>query len=304
MLSAIAHAQFVVSTTVPGIAVADAYGVPARFVGRANDGGVDFELLDYLIGTGRPRTAIADDVDSAVALGGHEAPNLDLEELLAAFPWDLWTATTQPLPTSRPFSPSQLAVDLWRSRVSGGADVVELSRDFADLAEGALDARDPSTATAQTLRDVRSLVLPDVPRPDFTERVRDLVLAIDGNADVSALAAMVGAGGPTESARLLAWRELGDTSLVTLEVSLIRAVGSATEAVLEVGGTSVVVEPILLFAVNHGQTVLELNILLTHADLGMTDEVLLRILDEDGERVIAVSTDALRQGNEERMVNA
>jgi hypothetical protein len=91
---------------------------------------------------------------------------------------------------------------------------------------------------------------------------------------------------------------------VTLEVSLIRAVGSATEAVLEVGGASVVAEPILLFAVNHGQTVLELNILLTHGGLGAADEVLLRIFDEDGERVIAVAVDAPSRRNEERMVNA
>lgn len=303
MLSAIAHAQFVVGSSVPAIAVADAYGVPARFVGSADDG-VDFELLDYLIGSGRPRTVIADDVDSAVALGGHEPPSLDLNELHAAFPWDLWTATAQPRPTSRSFSPSEVAVDLWRSRVSGGADVVELSRQFSDLAVGALDARDPSIATAQTLRDVRSLVLPDLRRPELTERVRDLVLAIDGNADVAALAAMVGAGGPTESARVLAWRELGDTSLVTLEVSLIRAVGSTTEAVLEVGGTSVVTEPVLLFAVNHGQTVLELNILLTRGGLGPADEVLLRILDEHGERVIPVAAVAPSRDNEERMVNA
>ncbi len=87
-LSAIAHAEFVIGSSLHAIAIADAYGVPARIV--ASDTEPAFKYVDYLLGSGRYQTVMAKGVMEALDLGGHESAQTDNAALLEAFPWDLW----------------------------------------------------------------------------------------------------------------------------------------------------------------------------------------------------------------------
>ncbi|WP_251150055.1 polysaccharide pyruvyl transferase family protein [Cellulosimicrobium sp. Marseille-Q4280] len=87
-LGAIAASELVVGSSLHGVVIADALGVPARFVRSATE--PEFKYRDYLSGTGRSGTAIADSVDEALAMGPHPAPCWDRDALLRAFPAGLW----------------------------------------------------------------------------------------------------------------------------------------------------------------------------------------------------------------------
>lgn len=93
VLRAIAGSGFVVGSSLHAIAIADALGIPARFVRSEAEGVLKYR--DYLAGTGRPLERIAPDLDSALDLGGHAPAEVDLEALLSAFPHDLWGSVPQ-----------------------------------------------------------------------------------------------------------------------------------------------------------------------------------------------------------------
>ncbi|WP_229828816.1 polysaccharide pyruvyl transferase family protein [Flavimobilis marinus] len=80
--------EIVVGSSLHAIVVADAFGVPARFCASASEPA--FKYLDYLEGTGRAGTEIARSVDEALEMGGHSAPDVDLDALESAFPWGLF----------------------------------------------------------------------------------------------------------------------------------------------------------------------------------------------------------------------
>ncbi len=88
VLRSIAESGFVVGSSLHAIVIADALGIPARFVASAAEG--VFKYRDYLAGTGRPLAKISADIDEALVLGGHAPPEVDLDAMLAAFPRDLW----------------------------------------------------------------------------------------------------------------------------------------------------------------------------------------------------------------------
>lgn len=100
VLRLIAESEFVVGSSLHAIVVADALGIPARFASSPVEGG--WKYRDYLAGSGRPLTVIAEDIDHASRLGGHEPINVDLERLRGAFPQDLWGAeASAPAPAFR-----------------------------------------------------------------------------------------------------------------------------------------------------------------------------------------------------------
>jgi pyruvyltransferase len=88
VLAAIASARFVVGSSLHGVIVAESFGIPARLVRSSTE--PRFKYEDYYRGTGRDAFEIADDVDTALAMGGEPLPAWDAEPLLAAFPRDLW----------------------------------------------------------------------------------------------------------------------------------------------------------------------------------------------------------------------
>ena len=89
-LRRIVRSRLVVGSSLHAIILADAFGVPARIVRSERED--PFKYLDYLEGTGRHDVVIADDVPTAIALGGHEELVWDPRQLLSAFPRDLWAA--------------------------------------------------------------------------------------------------------------------------------------------------------------------------------------------------------------------
>lgn len=93
ILGAIAKARFVVGSSLHGIIVAESLGIPARAVRSATE--PEFKYQDYYLGTGRESIEIAEDIETAIAMGGAPMPGWDPQALLKAFPSDLWQ-------TSRP----------------------------------------------------------------------------------------------------------------------------------------------------------------------------------------------------------
>jgi hypothetical protein len=202
------------------------------------------------------------------------------------------------------FSAAPSVLARWQERVTQGLDVARLVTQLSDDAQRVLGGKAASDAEIELLLGLRRLVLPDVPRNQFDRPVRDLLYAIDHGASGTAVRALVERG-PGDTARLVAWRDLGQQSLVSVDVSLSRAVGPVTRMVLELSGrTAAVVQDIRLFEVNHDQTELNLHVLLPFTGLGETDELVVRIIDEDGERVVEVDTGAVVTRRARQEVNA
>jgi len=86
----ILKAELVVSSSLHGIIIAEAYGIPARYL-RLSDTEHLFKYNDYMLGTGRKEIEPAGSVEEALEMGGMPPPVFDADALLAAFPLDLWS---------------------------------------------------------------------------------------------------------------------------------------------------------------------------------------------------------------------
>lgn len=86
----ILDSQLVVGSSLHGIVVAEAYGIPARLIVSSQE--PEFKYRDYYLGTGRSSCSFAGDVAEAIALGGERPPAWDAAGLLGSFPTDLWRA--------------------------------------------------------------------------------------------------------------------------------------------------------------------------------------------------------------------
>lgn len=84
----IAASDFVVGSSLHGVIVAEALGIPARFVASAVE--PEWKYVDYYEGSGRTGLQLADSVDDAVRKGPQEALIWSAQELLDAFPIELW----------------------------------------------------------------------------------------------------------------------------------------------------------------------------------------------------------------------
>ena len=83
------ESQFVISSSLYAIAVAEAWGIPARLLRIKNDESM-FKYDDYYLGTGRPHFQYATSIDEALRMGGEVPIKCDLEKLYHAFPFELW----------------------------------------------------------------------------------------------------------------------------------------------------------------------------------------------------------------------
>lgn len=85
------EAELIVSSSLHGVIIAEAYGVPAVYLDSGN-GENRFKYDDYYRGTGRETWHFGSTVDECLALGGNA--EFDVEAvgrgLLDAFPYDLW----------------------------------------------------------------------------------------------------------------------------------------------------------------------------------------------------------------------
>lgn len=88
----ILQAKLVISSSLHGVILAEAYGIPSVFL---NWGNVEpaFKYDDYYLGTGRSQYHFGHDIEECLALGGNA--NFDLatiqQGLVGAFPYDLWS---------------------------------------------------------------------------------------------------------------------------------------------------------------------------------------------------------------------
>jgi pyruvyltransferase len=88
VISQIVRSKLVVATSLHGIVMAEAYGIPARLVRSEAEPMIKYQ--DYYEGTGRPNFVVAESIDEAVALGGEAPATWDKTAMLNAFPSDLW----------------------------------------------------------------------------------------------------------------------------------------------------------------------------------------------------------------------
>ncbi len=88
-LEVIASSSFVASSSLHGVIIADALGVPVRIMRSKAE--PEFKYRDYFEGTGRKLPTLATDSKHALELGPHDALNWDHNALMSAFPLDLWT---------------------------------------------------------------------------------------------------------------------------------------------------------------------------------------------------------------------
>lgn len=83
----ILKAKFVISGSLHGIIVAEAFGIPARLL-RITEKENIFKYQDYYCGTGRSNFRIAYSLEEAIKMGGEQKPIIDLKLLLESFPYD------------------------------------------------------------------------------------------------------------------------------------------------------------------------------------------------------------------------
>ena len=88
VLRRIAESEMVVSSSLHGLFLAEAFGVPARLLrSRAEP---EFKYLDYAQGTGRDNIPAHDSVHAALEAPDHAPPIFDPMRMIGAFPTELF----------------------------------------------------------------------------------------------------------------------------------------------------------------------------------------------------------------------
>ena len=85
----ILRAKLVVASSLHAIVVAEAFGIPARYVRFSGSENL-FKYEDYVLGTGRDRLEPAASIGEACEMGGMPPIRFDARRLIDAFPLDLW----------------------------------------------------------------------------------------------------------------------------------------------------------------------------------------------------------------------
>ncbi len=89
VIEKILNSDFVISGSLHGLIIAEAYGIPARYL-RLSEKEPLFKYLDYYLSTGRSEVRYASSVEEALKMGGEEAIEFDPEPLYDAFPFEFW----------------------------------------------------------------------------------------------------------------------------------------------------------------------------------------------------------------------
>lgn len=90
VLAEIVSSKLVIASSLHGVILAEAYGVPAVLLMPDGHGEHVFKYRDYYSGTGRLEFPIAESVAEALKIGRAEAPDFDGDNLLKAFPLDFY----------------------------------------------------------------------------------------------------------------------------------------------------------------------------------------------------------------------
>lgn len=89
VIAKIVDSEYVISSSLHGIVIAEAYGIPARYL-NVTDNEPLFKYEDYYQGTGRPDFEYATSVQEALEMGGERPFECDLNLLYEAFPKEFW----------------------------------------------------------------------------------------------------------------------------------------------------------------------------------------------------------------------
>jgi pyruvyltransferase len=89
VLEQILDSRFVISSSLHGIVVAEAYGIPARLL-RITENEPLFKFQDYYFGTNRPYFQFANSIEEALQMGGELPFQCNLKRLYESFPFELW----------------------------------------------------------------------------------------------------------------------------------------------------------------------------------------------------------------------
>ena len=84
----ITRCQLVIASSLHGLATAEAFGIPARYV-RLTEHEAELKYYDYYNGTGR-RLVCSTSIEAALQDGGTPFDGYDPAPLMRAFPYDLW----------------------------------------------------------------------------------------------------------------------------------------------------------------------------------------------------------------------
>jgi pyruvyltransferase len=85
----ISEAGHVISTSLHGLVVADAFGVPCTYL-RLSEEEKLFKYEDYVLGVGRKRLRVTYSREEAIRATPLDPPAPDIAKLKASFPYDLW----------------------------------------------------------------------------------------------------------------------------------------------------------------------------------------------------------------------
>ncbi len=97
IISKIVDSKFVISSSLHGVIVAEAFGIPARLL-RVSETEPLFKFQDYYAGSGRDRFEYAASIEEALQMGGELPIKCDLQALYNAFPFDYWPNATYTKP--------------------------------------------------------------------------------------------------------------------------------------------------------------------------------------------------------------
>ncbi len=89
VIEKILDSEFVISSSLHGIIVAEAYGIPARYV-RLSEKEPLFKYQDYYFATGRTDFNFATSIEEAIEMMGEPSIQFDPERLYNAFPFEFW----------------------------------------------------------------------------------------------------------------------------------------------------------------------------------------------------------------------
>lgn len=92
VIAKIVDSEFVISSSLHGIIIAEAFGIPARML-RVSTTEALFKYQDYYEGTNRPDFKMAFSVEEALEMGGERPFECDLNALYEAFPREFWPSS-------------------------------------------------------------------------------------------------------------------------------------------------------------------------------------------------------------------
>lgn len=92
VIEKILDSKFVIASSLHGIIIAEAYGIPARML-RVTETEPLLKYQDYYLGTNRSTLTFATSIEEALSMGGETPFKCDLEKLYNAFPFEFWPSS-------------------------------------------------------------------------------------------------------------------------------------------------------------------------------------------------------------------